>query len=200
MRLRRLLTAIALLVTLAIMAACSSSSAKKPTDTQTTSTGGTSAGGASTVASTPPSSRSVDPAARETADRLAVEAAWTKFWQVYAKITKVQATELVSSVDHVAVDPIRKEMIGGAKVAATAHRTDYGYVINHPYWQQSVGGMKTAVMGDCQDQSHYGSMSTTTGQKLTVGVAHDNMKASFVKGSDGLWRVQTIVYLKGVSC
>jgi hypothetical protein len=158
---------------------------------------------ASSSSASPPSSSSpaaTDPAIREAADRRAVETAWTNFWQDYAKLTKLPSADLVATVERVAVDPIRKEMIAGAKVARSAHRTDYGYVVNHPYWQQRINGATKAVLGDCQDQSHYGSMSTTTGQKLTVGVAHDNMRGSLVKDSDGVWRVETIVFLRGTKC
>jgi len=196
---RRLGTTLTLVAILLAPTACTSGSSGDKSSAPTTPPSAT-ASNTSLGAPSSASQTATDPATREAADQEAVETAWTKFWRVYAGLTKLPSADLVVTVDRVAVDPIRKEMISGAKVARSAHRTDYGYVVNHPYWRQRINGAAKAVIGDCQDQSHYGSMSTTTGQKLTVGVAHDNMRGSLAKGSDGIWRVETIVFLRDTKC
>jgi hypothetical protein len=112
----------------------------------------------------------------------------------------IPAAMLQATVAQVAVDPIRKEMISTVSLFKSTNQTQYGYVVNHPYWQQSVSGKTMAVMGDCLDGSHFGSMYVTTGKKHTVGAARSNTKTAFVKGPDGVWRVQTIAYLLDVKC
>jgi hypothetical protein len=195
MKLRGTLTAVLLALAL-VASACTSRSATKP---QTSSTAGrtSTSSHTSTAIDTPTATSS---ATEEADDRRAVEAAWSRFWLTYARITKISSANLPTVVGAVAVDPIRKQMIAGAAVARAAHKTDYGYVVNRPYWPRSIAGQSRATIGDCQDQSRYGSMSTVTGEKLTVGVARDNMRASLVRGADGAWRVQTIVYLQGTRC
>jgi hypothetical protein len=58
----------------------------------------------------------------------------------------------------------------------------------------------TAVMRDCLDGSHSGTLSLTTGKKLTVGPARDNARATFVRDGAGVWRVQLVEYLLDVKC
>jgi hypothetical protein len=83
-------------------------------------------------------------------------------------------------------------------VFSATHLTGYGYVVNHPY-VTTLRTADSAVVKDCMDESHYGSM-TTSGVKKTVGVSRDNTTAALVKGPDGIWRVKNIVYLLDVKC
>jgi hypothetical protein len=129
-----------------------------------------------------------------------VQVAWSRFWQVNTKLMTLPAAKLQQTVASVAVDPARKQMLATVTTYKSTHLTQYGYVINHPYWQRRIAGKSTAVMGDCLDGSHFGTRYTTTGQKHTVGPPRDNTRASFVKGRDGVWRVQSIVYLLDVKC
>ena len=198
MKVRRFGAALAALAALASVAACSSSKPKS-NDSPTPSPSVTSA----SVTSSPPTvatPSSSNPAAEETADRAAVQAAWTRFWRVNTSLMVTPAARLENTVTSVAVGPARKQMLATVTIYKSKHLTQYGFVINHPYWQKPVAGKNTAVMGDCLDGSHFGTRSTITGQKRTVGPARDNTKASFVRGSDGLWRVQSIVYLLDVKC
>ena len=55
-------------------------------------------------------------------------------------------------------------------------------------------------MGDCMDTSRYGTLVVKTGVRRTVGRAKDNTRATFLKGSDGAWRVQKIEYLVDTPC
>jgi hypothetical protein len=198
LKLRTLAAALALLLTLVAVAGCSSGSGKVAPQTPPGST----ADPASSATQSPSisSSLSTDATAPETQDRAAVEAAWSKFWSVYTTLHTLPAAQLDAAVASVSIDPTSKGMLAEYATSLTQQLTDYGYIVTHPYWQQSINGSNTAVIGDCQDQSHFGSISTVTNDKRTVGVAHDNMKGTLEKGADGVWRVELIEYLTGVPC
>lgn len=100
----------------------------------------------------------------------------------------------------VAVDPALALVLQGYAKFAKNGWTDYGSVTHRPYWPAPVAGKTTAVMGDCMDDSRYGSLDIKTGDKLTVGVARDNTRVTAVKGTDGVWRVQKVEYLVKVPC
>jgi hypothetical protein len=141
-----------------------------------------------------------DPAATEVANRQAVEAAWRRFWQVDTQLMKIPAAELPARIGEVAIGATRAQMLRAVKGFRATHQAQYGHVINHPYWKASVGDKPNAVIYDCMDQSHFGSLYTTTGVKHTVGVAHDNARGALVKGADGVWRVRDIEYLLDQKC
>lgn len=176
----------------------------------TSCTGGSSSGGPSTPsdASSPsvtasastPSSSSTSPADREVADRLAVEQAWARYWAVHQTLLGMPSSDWPAAVDAVAVDPTREQVLSEAALFTKSGLRFYGQVVSHPYWQQPIGGKATAVMGDCGDYSHYGTLYVKSGNKRTVGVAHNNTRVTLVKGGDGAWRVQKIEYLMDVTC
>jgi hypothetical protein len=76
----------------------------------------------------------------------------------------------------------------------------YGTSVYHPYWEQSIAGQPTAVMGDCTDTSQAGSLEISTGQHRTAGVPDNNTRVTFVKGTDAIWRVSEIFYLVDIKC
>ncbi len=110
------------------------------------------------------------------------------------------AAQWPAAVTAVAVDPTRAQVLAEAALFAKSGLRFYGQVVNHPYWQTPIGGRSVAVMGDCRDSSHYGTLYVKSGNKRTVGVAHDNTRVTLVRGSDGVWRVQKIEYLLDVKC
>jgi hypothetical protein len=130
--------------------------------------------------------------------RLAIQQAWTKFWSVNTRLHAIPPRNIESAIKSVAVDPILGQMRTELSLFASTHITNYGYVVNHPY-ETTLNDAYSAVVKDCMDQSHFGSM-TTTGVKKTIGVARDNTTAALVKGADGVWRVKNIVYLLDVKC
>jgi hypothetical protein len=143
----------------------------------------------------------MDPAARETADRHAVEAAWAHYWAIYETFeSKIPQSRWDSTIAQIAVDPIRAQILKAARADRIIGVVLYGQVVPHPYWRVPINGKATATMGDCQDSSHAGTMFAKTAQKRTVGVAHNNIRARLVRGSDGRWRVQQIEYLLDVKC
>jgi len=172
--------------------------------------GGTSAGNAPSSASgsvsvpaTSASSASPSPessAEREAAERSAVEQAWAQYWIVHNSLLDKPASEWPTAVDAIAVDPTRTQVLDEAATFEKSGMRFYGQVVNHPYWRTLIDGKSVAVMGDCMDSSHTGTLVVKTGVKRTVGVAKNNTRATLVKGSDGTWLVQKIEYLLDTPC
>ena len=175
-----------------LLNACTTSTAHRSTST----------GHASSDASAA-SSPTAKPGKSTTSDapdpRLAVQQAWSKFWSVYVGMHRMPAAEVGVALEAVTVNPTLQLMKTTLTLFREAHLDDYGYVVSHVY-ATTVKTPTTAVVKDCMDQSHFGSVYTTTGKKRSVGVARDNTTASLVKGSDGTWRVQNIVVLLDVKC
>jgi hypothetical protein len=150
-------------------------------------------GSASPSESGAPSSAPKSPAEREAADRAAVEQVWSDFWVLEQTLdVRYPPAEWPARVAKVAVDPIKALVL---TARAKDHRNGvvgFGAVVTRPFWLQPVAGKNTAVMQDCLDGSRAGSMVAKTGRKLTVGQARTNMRAFFVRGGDGKWRVQRI--------
>jgi len=142
----------------------------------------------------------VDPAAREIADRAAVEKTWDDFWTVALGVVRMPDDERKAALAAVAVDPLRTQILNEARDASAKGLDRYGAMTAHPYWQQRVDGQSTAVMGDCQDSSKSGTVETASGQNKTVGVADNNIRATFVRTDDGQWKVQDVYYLVDVQC
>ena len=148
-------------------------------------------------ASTPePSSSRTAPASSD--PRLAVQQAWTKFWSVTVSMYALPRGSATRAISSVAVDPALQQMKSEIVLFNETHIARYGYSVSHPYGTTVTGNQ--AVIKDCMDQSHAGSLFTTSGAKRSVGQARDNTTAALVKGADGVWRVKNIVYLLDVKC
>jgi len=145
-------------------------------------------------------SESLDPAAQEAADRAAIEAQWAAFWGTYNAIVRTPEDQRSTALGKVAVDPILSEILEAAARFDSQGLDYYGSVVQHPYWTSPVDGQPFAVMRDCQDQGGYGSVYTSTGVKRSVGVNRNSIQAGFVKGTDGVWRVQNFQHLEDVPC
>jgi hypothetical protein len=196
---RRLVAALAVTAVALASVACTSSSGEHRTVAPSSSSDQVSSSAPAT--SLAPSSATTDPAAREAADRHAVEVAWSHYWSVYETFDSTYPESRWNSVIvAIAVDPIRTQILKAARADRIVGVVGYGYVIAHPFWQAPIAGRNTATMGDCQDASHAGSMFAKTRQKRTVGVAHNNIRATVVRGSDDVWRVKQIKYLLDQKC
>ena len=126
-------------------------------------------------------SGSLDPATQDAADRAAIEAQWAAFWSVYNGIVRTPTDQRSSVLSTVAVDPILSEILGAADRFDSQGLDYYGSVVQHPYWVTPVSGQPFAVMRDCQDQSGYGSLYTSTGVKRSVGIDRNSIQAGFIK-------------------
>jgi hypothetical protein len=155
--------------------------------------------------SSTPTSPSPNPrssAEQESADRAAVEQAWQTFWTVRDAVESgtVPQSQWPAVVGAVAVDPTYTRLISAATQFRKSALRAYGAVMFHPYWSQPIAGKPIAVMGDCMDTSQHGSLYVTTGDKRSVGVARDNTRATFVRGTDDRWRVKLVETLVDQKC
>jgi hypothetical protein len=194
---RQVVAALGLVGALLTLIGCTSSGGHPAETSDAPSSNATS----SSPTTSSPAPTSMDPAAREAADRQAVEAAWAHYWAIYETFeSKVPPSRWDSTIAQIAVDPIRAQILRAARADRIIGAITYGQVVPHPYWRVPINGKASATVGDCMDQSHYGSMFAKTGQKRSVGVAHDNIRATLVRGADGRWRVKQIEYLLDVKC
>jgi len=212
----RLRAVFAMGAVLALAAACSSNSADGPTSTPVVSltvspsvvdpstappVESTSSNPSPSVIepSTPsPASSEISP--QEAADRAAIEAQWAEFWRVYEGIVRTPAVERSTLLDEVSVDPAKTRVLDAAARFDADGLDYYGKVVLRPFKIDLDTGTGQAVLSDCQDQSNYGSVYVSTGQKRTVGVDHNHAQAGFVRGADGIWRVQNVQYPDNVPC
>jgi hypothetical protein len=211
------MAAIGLLVVGAVLAGCTGTSGvnTQTLDPISTSTASSSTALSSTEAS--PSqisaSQSPSPAAQsvtsgtdsglsveESANRAAVESQWVKSWDVYLEIARTPAADREALIATVAVDPTKANMLSDAAKFDSQGLETYGSLGHRISWPQPINGGATALIDDCQDRSQSGAIKTSTGDKVTVGVARDHYQGSLVKGDDGVWRVEQVFYLKDEPC
>lgn len=199
---------------LVLVAGCTTSSADGPTSSSASATASASVVDTSTRLPTAspanptpsviepptPTPISLDKTAQETADRAAIEAQWTKFWQVYTGIVRTPQDQRSAALDAVSVDPAKGRVLDAASRLEEDGLDYYGDVALHPYSIDLDADGGQAVLMDCQDQSQYGSIYVATGKKRTVGVDHNHTQAGFVRGDDGVWRVQNVQYIENVPC
>jgi hypothetical protein len=123
-----------------------------------------------------------------------------KYWDIYTNIVRTDKSERSALGATVAVDPALSNLSKSADYFESQGRDTYGSVTHRLSWLEPIDTATEAVLADCQDQSGFGSLDVKTGQKLTVGVERDNVKAHFIKGSDAVWRVSDIYYLEDSPC
>lgn len=100
----------------------------------------------------------------------------------------------------VAVEPTYSNLLKYASYFNEKGRLNYGEVTHRLSWLNPIDGALVAILADCQDQSNFGAKDSAGGQKLSVGVERDNIKGRFVKGEDGVWRINDIYYLIDIKC
>lgn len=146
----------------------------------------------------PSASSGISP--QEAADRAAIEAQWVKFWEVYTGILRTPVDQRSPALDAVSVDPAKTNILNAASKLEADGLDYYGNVIVKPYSIEIDSKQGLAVLEDCQDQSGYGSVYVNTGKKRTVGVSDNHTQAGFVRGTDGIWRVQNVQYPTNAPC
>ncbi len=200
---------------MALAAGCTTSTADGPSTSPSPSV--TASASVVDPSSTPPSSSdpssptpsvaepsapttATDPAAQEAADRAAIEAQWAAFWKVYAEIVRTPDLDRAAALDLVSVDPLKSRVLKDASDFEAQGIDNYGSVVLDPYNIEFSPDRSSAVIQDCQDQSGFGSLYVATGKKRTVGISGNHAQAGLVRGSDGVWRVQTLQYVENVPC
>lgn len=174
----------------------SSSSRTTPT---TSSSPPTSSPARTSTSSTPPS-KTTTPADPEAADRKAIEAVWTKYWVTVKGLMKIPVPDRSTVMKTVAAPALAAAVVNKTAAEEAAGQAEYGSIVHRPFWGTSVGGKSTAVMSDCMNDYNAGVIDVKTKKPLRAGVYRDNTRGTFVKGSDGLWRVAKAEYLVNVPC
>lgn len=146
----------------------------------------------------PPVSSEISP--QEAAERAAIEAQWTKFWRTYVDIVRTPAAERADALDSVSVEPTKSRVLKDASDLESQGLDNYGDVVLNLYSIDILNDGASAVVQDCQDQSGFGSVFVGSGKKRTVGIDHNHMQAGLIRGSDGIWRVQTLQYVENQPC
>ena len=124
-----------------------------------------------------------------------------KFWVIYDDLIRIPATERERHCRSVAVDPTLSQMIDRTRTTSQRKAlttTDRSNI--HPYWEQSINGAATAVMGDCTDTTARVPSIPLRDKKLTVGVPKQQHASEHSPSDEqGIWRVAEIFYLSGRS-
>lgn len=204
MRVRQTASGAAALLTAGVLAAgCSASGSggggggHKTTDPPSSSPASSSS---STSTGPSPSASTTDPAVVQAQTEQTIQNAWLNFWKVSLSVAGSPAKEWPAKVAAVAVEPSYGEVINSVRTQLAAGLKGYGYIVSRPTWPAAPAtGAKTAVMADCYDGSHAGSLVVKTGKKQTVGQPRTNVRVTFALGADGKWRVKQAEYLKA-SC
>lgn len=143
---------------------------------------------------------SQDIAAEEAADRTAIEAQWVTFWEVYRQIARSPEADRPGLLQPVAIDPSFSAALRDAKTLSDQGLDTYGNVVHHLSWPIPVDNGQNATIADCMDQSNAGTFAVATNEKRSVGVAANNIRGVMNRGSDGIWRVSTLLYLTDQPC
>lgn len=175
-------------------AAPSSSAVSSPTSSPTSSSAS-----APLFSSAAPTPSDAIPAT-EAADRAAVEAQYTKYWEVYAALPHTPEDQWDGLLGAVAVEPVLSNAKKDARTIMGKGRDTYGTVVHRYSWPKSIDGSDTATISDCDDTSQSGAYETATGNKVTVGVPRRHMVGSMIRGADGIWRIQQSYWLADDPC
>jgi len=143
---------------------------------------------------------SPDPAAQEAADRAAIEGQWVKFWEIYRRIARTPEADRPALLHTVAMDPSYSAALKDGENLTDEGLDTYGDVIHHVSWPIPIEGNDNATIADCMDQSNAGNYVVVTNEKHSVGVAANNIRGAMSRGSDGIWRVNAILYLTDQPC
>lgn len=144
-------------------------------------------------------STTLDAAAKEKADRAAAETVWRKFVSLIGTVESLPAAEVDAAISSVAVDPTASRMRAENAQFRGQGRAGYGRAISFITWPQPIGGLDTAVLNDCQDESQAGYLDVKSGNKLTVGTINTPYRGTLQRTADG-WRVAKEELVQGATC
>lgn len=129
-----------------------------------------------------------------------MERAWTAYWDVRVDLIRTPADQRMKVAARVAVEPNLSRLVATSNGAEQQRVDNYGQVEHRISWKESISGEKLASIHDCQDQSAFGAIDTSTKKKLTVGTAHVNLQGDLELGGDGKWRVRDVTEFTGDAC
>jgi hypothetical protein len=138
--------------------------------------------------------------ANEAADRQEVESQWLKFWDVYVHIFDIPRSDWQSKLRDVSSPAFANGIVKITDEIEVKHLKNFGDVKHAIYWDLPIGDGDTALIGDCMDQSKFGSYDPKTGDKKTVGLAEMNIRGDYRRDASGVWKLQQVQYLKDEPC
>ena len=138
--------------------------------------------------------------ASEIADRTAIQAVWVKYWETSSGLVRMSPAQRVKALKAVTVDPETSNLLAAVAEFTKNGWDNYGSPGHRLYWGPPVDGSSEAILGDCMDFSKSGRIDVKSGIALTVGVSRSNIRGSFVRTVDGLWKVTGIAVLGKTKC
>lgn len=138
--------------------------------------------------------------AEEINTRKEIEKAWLRYWDVYVKFNKIPRESRRPTFGAVAMDPELADLLTAAPIADSKKIQNFGYVTHHIYWGPPVAGKRSAVIGDCTDQSNFGIENSQTKEKRGFGSAAANYNGTLQKDSRGQWKVSFLDYREDTPC
>lgn len=146
----------------------------------------------------PASSRPTTPGTDSGVERVAVEAAYRAFWPVLSTFARQPESRWRGLLGPVATDSQLALTISLSRTQRRNGIAVYGQPVPRAP-EVTLGGGERAVVRDCADFSRTGQMDARTGRRKTVGIARNAVRVALVRGADGRWRVDEVVY-PGGSC
>lgn len=129
-------------------------------------------------------------------ERDAVIASYEEFWQRHNRLRERPASSWRGELAEVAVNPQLKITLQGMRFNRANGITTYGAVRSR-ITKVIVDG-NTATVSDCQDASRAGKADLETGEKKTVGVSRNPVRARLERVADGgEWKVAKITFPGG---
>ncbi|RIJ69797.1 hypothetical protein D1871_21310 [Nakamurella silvestris] len=135
-----------------------------------------------------------------------IEKVWLQYWRIYTTSTAMTQEDLKAAIGTVAVDPIRTDVIKEWGYFRDRGLENYGTVRHHIAWSGkrerfALGVVKgAAYIGDCLDESSFGSRYVSTMKKRTKGFEKELVVGEFTRDSIGSWKIRQLYYLTSTAC
>ncbi|SDP06159.1 hypothetical protein SAMN04515671_2839 [Nakamurella panacisegetis] len=181
-------------------AGASTSRTAPPTSSSRTSTSKAPTKSPTTAKPTLPVVSTAGLSKQEIADRAAIQAVWSQFWDLYVVVRNRPAATRAALLSPITANPIKQQIIDSGIDFDKNGWATFGSVQHRIYWGPSINGKSPAIMGDCLNTSNYGSMVKSTKKVRSRGVPRGNVHGVFVRGSDGHWRLEQLQLLPDTPC
>lgn len=118
------------------------------------------------------------------------------FWKALTAASRAPEADRRQALAGYAADPALRSLLSGIAAKRRDGQWYYGENLPRPRLESSSLGAGVVVVDDCQDSSHAGLSSITSGRHLTVGVKRNHVVSTMHRMPDGLWRVVFVTYPK----
>jgi hypothetical protein len=189
---RRVIAGLLAAFVLMTLTACTGgSSSASPSASASSSTGSIASGGASPPTTADPSGSSASGLAASNAILLT----YRGFWQALPKAARLKEGPRDELLAQHLINPALKKVAASLASQEAFQRRLYGKNLPRP--RVARLDPPTAIVWDCQDSSHAGIRDLKTGERLTVGVERNPVRATLSLDRDGHWRIARIEYPGG---